>query len=137
MTGKIHIEVVRGNSGDYGTNGNLSVCLDGKELYHCFTLEDPFHPVKIAGDTRIPAGTYVVTLTYSNTFRKVLPQILAVPGFDGIRIHGGNSKADTRGCILVGERSTGNGEVNTCAPAVHAIMDLLHAHGDTGTITVR
>ena len=133
----IEIEVTRGKSGDFGTNGDLSVSLGGRELYHCFTLEDPYHEDKVYGDTRIPEGVYTVTLNYSNRFKKILPNILAVPGFEGIRIHGGNTKEDTHGCILVGEHSNGIGNVNTCAAAVQAIIDLLSAHGGTGKITIK
>ena len=82
------------------TLGNLSI--DGK--FYCFTLEDTLRPegVKVKGQTAIPAGIYKVCVTWSNRFRKPLPQILDVPGFDGIRLHGGNTDADTEGCVLVG-----------------------------------
>ena len=85
---------------DTRTLGNLSI--DGKLF--CFTLEDAVRPagVKIKGCTAIPAGTYKVCVTWSNRFQKPLPQILDVPGFDGIRLHGGNTEADTEGCVLVG-----------------------------------
>jgi hypothetical protein len=73
--------------------------------YICDTLEDKVRPdgVKLAGDTAIPEGTYVVKLTYSNRFKRILPELLNVPMFTGIRIHGGNNSDDTKGCILVGK----------------------------------
>lgn len=58
---------------------------------------------KIKGKTAIPSGMYNVRLTYSPRFRKILPLIETVQGFDGIRIHSGNTAADTEGCILLGE----------------------------------
>ena len=57
---------------------------------------------KVYGDTAVPAGTYEVKLSYSNRFKRIMPEILNVPHFLGIRIHKGNKTADTEGCILVG-----------------------------------
>ena len=77
-----------------------------------YTLEDACraHGVKIPGKTCIPAGFYMVKLTHSNRFKKVLPLIfnrsdLSVEGdgirFTGIRFHGGNTHEETAGCPLV------------------------------------
>lgn len=83
------------------TIGELSV--DG--TYICDTLEDRVRPTgeKVYGETAIPYGTYTVTLSYSNRFKKTMPEILNVPNFSGIRIHCGNSSKDTEGCLLVGK----------------------------------
>lgn len=79
--------------------------LDGK--YFCDTLEDRVRDLtrekKVPGQTAIPAGHYEVVVNISPRFRRKLPRLLNVPGFDGILIHRGNTVEDTSGCILVGE----------------------------------
>ena len=46
--------------------------------------------IKIKGNTCIPYGKYNITITYSPRFKKNLPLLNNVKGFDGIRIHSGN-----------------------------------------------
>lgn len=49
----------------------------------------------------IPLGVYPIEYTWSPKFNRLLP-LLKVPHRKGIRIHAGNSSADTKGCILLG-----------------------------------
>ena len=83
------------------TIGELSV----NNNYVCDTLEDKVRAdgKKVYAETAIPTGTYTLVLSYSNRFKKVMPEILNVPNFSGIRIHCGNSSKDTEGCLLVGK----------------------------------
>jgi hypothetical protein len=85
--------------GDKSIIGEMTV--DG--IFECFTLEDIERPVKIKGETAIPKGTYKVIINQSNRFKRQLPLLLNVPGFEGVRIHSGNTNHDTEGCILVGQ----------------------------------
>jgi hypothetical protein len=81
-------------SADGCTIGQLFV--DG--VFCVFTLEDVVRDgPKIAHETAIPAGRYRVDVTRSQRFGRMLPILLTVPGFDGIRIHPGNVAADTSG----------------------------------------
>lgn len=86
--------------------------------FECYTLEDvdrglkqnmPIDEIKkrkLYGDTCIPEGRYEVIITYSPLFKKAMPLLLNVPGYEAIRIHPGNTDKDTLGCILLGsERS--------------------------------
>ena len=70
--------------------------------HECFVLEDPPRDVKVPGITGIPAGLYQVIITYSPTFKREMPLLVGVPGFEGIRIHPGNSADDTSGCLIPG-----------------------------------
>lgn len=103
----------------------------------CNTLEDTVRKdgIKIAGKTAIPAGRYEVRLTYSNRFKQVMPQLLNVPNFEGIRIHPGNTAADTEGCILVG-RDGKNGMIYKSRDTYNDLMDELEKEKDLVYITI-
>lgn len=75
------------------------------EKYVTDTLEDRVRPEgeKVYGKTAIPEGTYEVKLTHSPRFKRILPEILNVPNFSGIRIHSLNKAEESEGCIGVGE----------------------------------
>ncbi len=94
----MNLKLVRKTFTEQSTIGELFV--NGK--FECFTLEDKVRAVKIHGKTAIPVGIYEVAITFSDKFKKQLPLFLNVPNFAGIRIHSGNTHADTEGCILVG-----------------------------------
>ena len=98
--GKImKLELKRKYFKDDYTIGHLFV--DG--VFFCDTLEDPYRKVKISTITGIPTGRYQIIINDSIRFKRRMPLLLNVPGFEGIRIHPGNSAVDTSGCILVGE----------------------------------
>jgi len=100
------IKVIRDIFYDECTLGQMLI--DGKPF--CFTLEDKVRPPeekKVYGKTAIPAGTYKVVMDYSAKYQRLMPHILDVPGFEGIRIHSGNIAQDTEGCILVGLKREG------------------------------
>lgn len=83
------------------------------DQFFCYTLEDYdrklkqsddlafIKSTKIATQTAMPSGDYRVILSISNRFKRLMPEVLNVKGFAGIRIHGGNTHENTEGCILV------------------------------------
>lgn len=90
-----------------------------------YTLEDKVREIKIKHQTAIPAGTYEIIINKSERFKQMMPLLLNVPGFDGIRIHKGNSAIDTSGCILVGD-IVSNDRLLSSTTAYQRLYDLLY-----------
>ena len=135
----MELKVIREVSRGGCTLGVLYV--DGVEF--CDTLEDEDRKLeaggtKLYGQTAIPRGRYAVTVSRSNRFKQELPEVLAVPGFTGIRIHPGNVAADTHGCLLVGRRDglyrVGNSRV--VFAKLFALIQDAHKRGDSITLEV-
>lgn len=61
--------------------------------------------LKVDGVTAIPTGKYKVSMTYSPKYKREMPHVMNVKGFTGIRIHSGNTAADSEGCILLGNNN--------------------------------
>lgn len=100
----------------YSDDGQTTLgLLEINNSFYCYTLEDTFHEEKIAGETRIPKGTYQINLRKEETeltlkYRERYPewftwhlQLQGVPGFDSIYIHNGGDHTNTEGCILVSD----------------------------------
>ena len=123
--------------------------IDGR--YVCDTLEPPSRKLsarmplalilraKAEGAAAIPTGTYGVEMTYSPRFRRQLPLLTGVPGFDAIRIHPGNYPRDTCGCILPGwnrRRGMVCGSLSAMSLITGSITRALASHGPV-TLTVK
>lgn len=122
----LNLHLTREICGETSTLGQLFI--DGD--FKWWTLEDRLHDgPKIPGETCIPAGRYQVVMTLSARFKKVMPQLVGVPGFSGIRIHGGNTDKDTLGCILVGGQATTSKGTSPaiahCAPALADVYQVI------------
>ena len=111
--------------------------MDG--TYFCETLEDQVRDLtkerKIPGRTAIPAGVYEIVVNVSPRFKRKLPRLLDVPGFDGILIHRGNTAEDTAGCILVGENRERGKVINSTRYEVQ-LTGILERAQEKGEITI-
>ena len=89
--------------------------IDGE--YYCDVIEDTDRGLddsmlvdeilkkKIKGETAIPTGAYKIEITYSPKYKRMMPLLIGVKGYSGIRIHSGNTSKDTEGCLLVGKNT--------------------------------
>lgn len=101
--------------------------------FTCFTLEDTHNEPKIYGKTRIPRGSYEITLRkeggmvqkYNKRYEghDGMLWIRDVPNFKYVYIHVGNDEDDTDGCILVGKNCNTQGQ-QTVGGSVLAYLSL-------------
>lgn len=79
----------------------------------CYILEDGMRLVKIPGETRIPTGRYRLTQRRHGGFyslyakmygHRFVVEIIGVPQYTDVLFHQGNTRRDTRGCLLCGDR---------------------------------
>lgn len=124
--------------GSSATIGELYI----DKKYIADTLEDRVRPEgeKVYGKTAIPEGTYEMVLSYSPRFKKILPEILNVPNFSGIRIHSLNKAEESEGCIGVGEwNGKDTNWISNSRKAFNKLFAILQEASDRGekiTITI-
>ena len=114
----MELEVLRFSSQKDSTNGLLFDVTDGRRFL-CYTLEDEHREEKEYGETRIPSGTYRITLRKVGGFHgrylkkygemhKGMLWVRDVPNFEYILIHTGNTDEHTAGCLLLGNTQQTN-----------------------------
>ena len=126
----MNIEVIRSMLNPTCCIGEMHI----DDEFVCFTLEDIVRPAsepKVWGQTAIPYGTYKVDVTYSPHFDRELPLLIDVPNFEGVRIHPGNTPADTEGCLLVGRNHT-DVSVTESRIAFEGVFERIKAAHDAG-----
>lgn len=128
------LTVIREPAKNGPTLGKLFV----DNVYFCETLEDQDRYLenvggqfKVDGETCIPRGEYNVIIDFSNRFKCEMMHVLDVPFFDGIRIHAGNTKEDTHGCLLVGSARAG-GTILNSRHTLQRLFDLVDSALSTG-----
>lgn len=116
------------------------------DAYFCDTLEDTVRDTnksgkfdngeqKIKGKTAIPYGTYEIKWTYSPRFKKYTPQLMNVPSFEGIRVHAGNTSADTEGCLILGENKQVGKVINSRA-TINKFYPIIKKACSNGKVTI-
>lgn len=116
------------------------------DVYFCDTIEDTVRDLnkngkfdngekKIHSKTAIPYGTYEIKWTYSPRFNKYTPQLMNVPSFEGIRIHAGNTSADTEGCLILGKNKQ-VGKVLNSRDTINKFYPIIKEACSNGKVTI-
>ena len=116
------------------------------DVYFCDTIEDTVRDInkngkfdngekKIHSKTAIPYGIYEIKWTYSPRFKKYTPQLMNVPSFEGIRIHAGNTSADTEGCLILGENKQ-VGKVLNSRATINKFYTIIKEACSKGKVTI-
>ena len=129
----IKLRLERRYKGSKYTIGKLFI----NDEYFCDTIEDIDRGLKssmsveyikkkkVYAETAIPTGTYKIEMTYSSKFKRILPLLVDVKGFSGIRIHRGNTDKDSSGCIIIGENKVKGKVINSTPYEVVLVKRLL------------
>lgn len=116
------------------------------DVYFCDTIEDTVRDLnkngkfdngekKVHSKTAIPYGTYEIKWTYSLRFKKYTPQLMNVPSFEGIRIHAGNTSADTEGCLILGKNKQ-VGKVLNSRATINKFYPIIKEACSNGKVTI-
>lgn len=116
------------------------------DVYFCDTIEDTVRDLnkngkfdngekKVHSKTAIPYGTYEIKWTYSPRFKKYTPQLTSVPSFEGIRVHAGNTSADTEGCLILGENKQ-VGKVLNSRATINKFYPIIKEACSNGKVTI-
>ena len=116
------------------------------DVYFCDTIEDTVRDInkngkfdngekKVHSKTAIPYGNYEIKWTYSPRFKKYTPQLMNVPSFEGIRIHAGNTSADTEGCLILGENKQ-VGKVLNSRATINKFYTIIKEACSKGKVTI-
>jgi len=131
--------------GEEYTIGHLYV----DEVRLCEVIEDKVRDVnadgdlddegeeKVYGETAIPYGLYNMDLTMSPKFKRLLPIILDVPHFTGIRIHRGNTAKDSHGCLLPGKNKEKGKVLNSTKYELIIVEKMLQAIRNGEELTIK
>jgi len=119
----VELKILRKEFTEKSTIGDFFV----NNTFFSYVLEDMIREpgVKVPGKTAIPEGRYQVIIDQSTRFKRAMPHILNVPGFEGIRIHAGNTDKDTEGCPLLGYTKDKD-FVGNSRLAFNRFFDILH-----------
>lgn len=116
------------------------------DVYFCDTIEDTVRDLnkngkfdngekKVHSKTAIPYGIYEIKWTYSPRFKKYTPQMMNVPSFEGIRIHAGNTSADTEGCLILGKNKQ-VGKVLNSRATINKFYPIIKNACSNGKVTI-
>ena len=116
------------------------------DVYFCDTIEDTVRDLnkngkfdngekKVHSKKAIPYGIYEIKWTYSPRFKKYTPQLMNVPSFEGIRIHAGNTSADTEGCLILGKNKQ-VGKVLNSRATINKFYPIIKEACSNGKVTI-
>jgi len=138
------LKVIREVKNDVCTIGSLF--LNGE--FFCYTLEDKdrglkqsdsllfIQTKKIFGLTAIPSGLYKLQVNQSPKFKRMLPRILDIKGFDGVLMHRGNTADHSLGCILIGYKKGKNSIFESTKAETDLVNRLLLHNQEFHTIEI-